>query len=61
MAEGKAELIYEQANYRLVRPGAYVVCAVTAAEIPLAQLRYWNVERQEPYRDAAAALAAASR
>lgn len=61
MAEGEAELIYEQASYRLVRPGAYVTCAVSGERIPLAQLRYWNVERQEAYRDAWAALTAAQR
>jgi len=29
--------------------------------IPLEELRYWSVERQEPYIDAAASLAAERR
>ena len=61
MAEGEAELVYDQTTFRLVRPGAYVTCAVTAEQIPLAELRYWSVERQEPYRDAWAALKASQR
>ena len=39
----------------MVRPGSYVVCAVTGRPIPLENLRYWNVDLQEPYFDAAAA------
>jgi hypothetical protein len=33
-----------------------VVCAVTGLQIPVDELRYWSVERQEAYIDAAAAL-----
>jgi hypothetical protein len=33
-----------------------VRCAVTGREIPLDELRYWSVQRQEPYVDAAASL-----
>ena len=38
--------------------GAYVLCASTGQKIPLEMLRYWNEERQEAYKDAAASLAA---
>ncbi|MEM9842318.1 MAG: DUF2093 domain-containing protein, partial [Pseudomonadota bacterium] len=31
------------------------ICAVTGRKIPLAALRYWSVDRQEAYIDAAAA------
>jgi hypothetical protein len=31
---------------------------VTGARIPLSELRYWSVERQEPYADAQASLKA---
>ncbi len=58
---GEAEILYEQASYRLLRPGDYVTCAVSGDQIVLADLRYWNVERQEPYRDAWAALEAGRR
>jgi hypothetical protein len=34
------------------------VCAVTGARIALSDLRYWSVERQEAYVDAAASLKA---
>jgi hypothetical protein len=37
-------------------PGTFVRCAVTGSEIPLDELKYWSVLRQEPYVDAAAAL-----
>lgn len=55
-AGGEAALDYRDAEYVIVRPGAYVRCAVTGVRIPLAALRYWNVDRQEAYADAAAAL-----
>ena len=34
---------------------------MTGARIPLHELRYWSVERQEPYVDAAASLEAERR
>ena len=36
----------------------YVICAVTGEKIALPDLKYWNVERQEPYKDAEAGLKA---
>jgi len=38
-----------------------VLCAVTGAQIPLHELRYWSVERQEAYADAEASFAAEQR
>jgi hypothetical protein len=35
-----------------------VICAVTGTRIPLHELRYWSVDRQEPYVDAEASLEA---
>jgi hypothetical protein len=52
----EAELRYLDADFRVVRPGAYVVCAVTGTRIPLDELRYWSVERQEAYSGPQAAL-----
>ena len=46
---GEAIVQYRDANLRVVRPGHYVVCAVTGVQIPLDQLKYWSVERQEAY------------
>ena len=45
-------------TFRVLSDGDHVVCAMTAAKIPLHELRYWSVERQEAYVDAAASLKA---
>ena len=56
---GKAARVrYLPGTFRLVSDGDHVVCAVTGASIPLHELRYWSVERQEPYVDAQASLRA---
>ena len=47
--EGMAELEYLDGEYRIIKPGAFVVCAVTGAHIPLEALRYWSVDLQEAY------------
>lgn len=52
---GEAKIRYLDADLELLTPGDYVVCAVTGRKIPLAGLRYWSVELQEAYIDAAAA------
>jgi hypothetical protein len=46
---GPAEIEYLDGDFRIVKPGAYVICAATGAQIPIEDLRYWNVDRQEPY------------
>ena len=46
---GEAVLDYGDAEFRILRPGAYVRCAVTGERIELADLRYWSVELQEAY------------
>jgi hypothetical protein len=33
----------------VIRPGAFVRCAVTGVPIPLEELKYWDVDRQEAY------------
>lgn len=47
---------YLDGEYRIIRPGHYVLCAVTGAQIALADLRYWNVDLQEAYASPQAAL-----
>ena len=47
--DGLAELEYLDGEYRIVKPGTYVLCAVTGAKIPLDALRYWSVKLQEAY------------
>ena len=54
--DGLAELEYLDGEYRVVKPGSYVVCAVTGAHIPLEALRYWSVDLQEAYASPGIAL-----
>ncbi|MCB2112442.1 MAG: DUF2093 domain-containing protein [Parvularculaceae bacterium] len=54
--DGEAIVEYFDAEFAVVKPGRFVRCAVTGEKISLEALRYWNVEKQEPYIDAAAAL-----
>lgn len=53
---GEAVIQYLDSNIRVVRPGSYVRCAVTGQPIPLDQLKYWSVERQEAYASPEAVL-----
>jgi hypothetical protein len=46
---GPAELDYFDGDFKVSRPGAYVICAATGARIALEDLRYWSVDLQEPY------------
>ncbi|MBI1359477.1 MAG: DUF2093 domain-containing protein [Alphaproteobacteria bacterium] len=55
-APGEAQIRYLDADFEIMRPGRFVVCAVTGRKIALEDLRYWNVEAQEAYFDAEAAL-----
>jgi hypothetical protein len=50
-----ARLVYGPNGFRMLATGDHVVCAVTGSAIALEDLRYWSVERQEPYATAAAA------
>ena len=53
---GEAVVEYLDSNLRLVKPGAYVRCAVTGVQIPLDQLKYWSVGHQEAYASPEAVL-----
>jgi hypothetical protein len=53
---GEAVVEYLDSNLRLIKPGAFVRCAVTGQPIPLDQLKYWSVERQEAYASPEAVL-----
>jgi hypothetical protein len=52
----EARVRYLDGDFQVTSPGAYVLCAVTGASIPLDELKYWSVARQEAYVDAAASL-----
>lgn len=56
-----ARVHYLAGTFRLLSDGDHVVCAVTGTPIPLHELKYWSVERQEPYVDADASLKAERR
>ena len=56
-----ARVRYLAGTFRLLSDGDHVVCAVTGTRIPLHELRYWSVERQEPYADAEASAEAERR
>lgn len=47
-----ARLQYLPSGFRQLSAGDHVLCAVSAAVIPLDMLRYWCVERQEAYATA---------
>jgi hypothetical protein len=57
LAAGEAELRYLDGDYRIVRPGSYVRCAVTGTPIPLDELKYWSVDKQEAYATPEAVMA----
>ncbi len=44
-----AVLHYGDGDYAVLKPGRYVLCAVTGARIPLPALRYWSPVLQEAY------------
>jgi hypothetical protein len=46
---GEAKIEFLDGDFRILRPGGYVRCAVTNEAIPLDELRYWSVDRQEAY------------
>jgi hypothetical protein len=56
-AKTEAKLRYSDADFHIMSPGDFVRCAVTGRPIPIGELRYWSVARQEAYIDARASLA----
>jgi len=59
--EAPAKVRYLDGTFRVLSNGDHVLCAVTGNRIPLAELRYWSVDRQEAYADAQASLDAQKR
>lgn len=49
---GEAVLEFSNSDFMILKPGAFVRCAVTGEEIALQDLRYWSAELQEAYKDA---------
>jgi hypothetical protein len=47
-----AKLHYMAGQFRILATGDHVLCAVTGVAIPLDELRYWSVAKQEAYATA---------
>jgi len=60
-ASREAKIRYLDGDFQILMPGSHVVCAVTGETIPIDELRYWSVARQEPYASAEASLEAEKR
>ena len=56
-----ARVHYMAGTFRVLSTGDHVICAVTGMRIPLQELKYWSVERQEAYADAESSLKAERR
>ncbi len=46
---GEAKIRYLDSDFQVITPGSFVRCAITGESIPLEELKYWSVARQEPY------------
>ena len=57
----EAKIKFLDADFQILTPGSYVICAMSGNQIPIDELRYWSVARQEAYADAAAAFEADKR
>ena len=53
---GEAEVKFLDGDFRVVKPGAFVRCAVTGVPIPIEELKYWSVDLQEAYASPDAVL-----
>ena len=53
---GEAEVKFLDGDFRIVKPGSFVRCAVSGVPIPLDELKYWDVELQEAYANPEAVL-----
>ena len=54
--KGEARLRYLDGSYDVLTVGDFVRCSVSGDVIAIGDLKYWSVERQEAYRDAATSL-----
>lgn len=53
-----ARLHYMPYSFRVLQAGDHVLCAVSGQRIPLEDLRYWSITRQQPYASAALSVEA---
>lgn len=52
----EARIRYLDGDFQVMSPGAFVRCAVTGESIPIDELKYWSVNRQEAYINAETSL-----
>ena len=53
MSAGRPARLHYLANqFRVLASGDHVLCAVSGERIPLDELRYWSVAKQEAYSNA---------
>jgi hypothetical protein len=52
----EARIAYGDGELKVVSQGDFVRCAVTGEPIPVDEIRYWSVARQEAYVSAEASL-----
>ena len=45
----EAKIKYFQGSFEVESEGDFVICAVSGKKILLKDLKYWNVDLQEPY------------
>ncbi len=48
----EARLHYMASTFRMLASGDHVICAVSGERIPIEELRYWSVAKQEAYANA---------
>ncbi len=53
---GEALVEFRDGDFRVIRPGPFVRCAVTGVAIALDDLKYWDVDRNEAYASPQAKL-----
>jgi hypothetical protein len=44
-----AKLKFLPNNFEIIENGDHVICSISKKKIPLENLNYWNVEKQEAY------------
>ena len=52
----EAKIRYLDADFQILLPGGYVICAISGKQIPIDELKYWSVDRQEAYATPEAVL-----
>mgnify|MGYP000040708439 CR=1 FL=1 len=58
---GEARIKYLDADFQVLSAGSFVRCAITGTPIPLDELKYWSVAKQEPYVDVNASYEASQK